>query len=251
MIPEHPPGSLIVGVINKKSPEDKAGLHLEVRHGRIYVSKLTDAILKNPVNSVRAGDELFELQGKTVDKYKGGIKEMRKVIEEEAQIVVLVQRPDPDASSVSTDSDLEDDDDHKKETQGRNKKKADEVIPHTIEIGAMYQLRRLTNRELNGSLVRVLHEDSNQEGRWKVKLIETRTKKIDTIEVISVATEKLFRIIRVGDTMKLRDLKSKPELNGSFVKVKELVSKERARWLVDVIESGTSVSVAAKNLEHM
>jgi hypothetical protein len=125
------------------------------------------------------------------------------------------------------------------------------VIPHTIEIGVMYQLRRLTKKELNGSLVKVIHEDSNQEGRWNVKLIETRAKKIDTIVVMSVAAEKLFRIIRVGDTMKLRDLKSKPELNGCFVKVKEQVSKERARWLVDVTESGTIVSVAARNLLHM
>jgi hypothetical protein len=217
----------------------------------LSIEDKTDAILKNPVNSVRAGDELFELQGKTVDKYKGGIKEMLKVIEEDEQIVVLVQIPDPDASSVSTDSDWEEEDDeeHKKEKEENADEK--KVIHHNIEVGEMYQLRRLTKKELNGSLVKVIQEDSAQEGRWKVKICETRTKKVERIVVISVAAEKLFRIIRVGDTIKLRGLKSKSELNGCFVKVKEQVSKERARWHVDLIESDKSVSVAGKNLEHM
>ena len=254
-----PPGSLVTGVIIQKEKGAKTGLHLELHHGRIYVSRLTDSIKKNPVNRIRVGDELFELQGKTVDQYKG-IKEIRRVMEEEfardKKVAVLVQRPDPDASSVSTDSDFEperSDDEAQYQEYDRptaTKKKPSTNTTTSIEVGETYQLRKLNKKELNGSIVQALEAEPGGE-RWRVEVLETRNGENEN-QVISVASEKLFRIIKVGDTMKLKNSKAdNAELNGQYVKVKELISKANARWLVDILEINKEVSVAAKNLEFV
>ena len=63
--------------------------------------------MKNPVNPLRVGDQIFEIQGKTVDKYKGGVQQIRQLIKDEEKIAVLAQRSDPDASSISTDSEYD------------------------------------------------------------------------------------------------------------------------------------------------
>lgn len=255
---EYPPGALITGVINKKDQNAPAGIHLEICHGRVYISNLTDEALKNPLFCVQPGDELFELQGESIDFYKGGIRELRQIIDEEKKMITVhVQRPDPDASSVSTDSSRawaeedEDDDYQEYDRKHQSSKGKKEVSPHKIEVGGLYQLRKLNQMpELNGSTVEVVEEDT-EHARWKVKIIETRTNPEYEGEVISAAAEKLFCFIKVGDTMKLKDLKSKPQLNGCFVQIKELVDKKRARWLVYVIKSETTFSVAGKNLEHV
>ena len=254
----HPPGSLVKGIIQKKEPGEKAGLHLEVRRGRIYISYLTDKVLKNPVNVLRVGDQVFEIQGKTVDKYTGGMAEIRQILENDTKVAVLAQRSDPDASSASTDSlyDGQFDDDYWSDDNGVDYEEVERPATkeslqhHEIEIGTIYELRKLTKKELNGSLVKVLEEDTNTEGRWRVEIRTTKpAAKEFKGQTISVASEKLFRKITIGDTMKLKNLSSAERLNGHFVKVKKRVSKNSARWIVDVIETGENVSVAAKNLE--
>lgn len=249
---EYEPGATIVGVIQLKKKGEKTGLGLEIRHGRIYVNRISGAFRANPINPIRAGDLLLEVEGTSVDEFRG-IKEIRKSLEltftENKRLNILVQRPDPDDTSDSTDSDFVPDTDSEDEHGSR------------IRIGETYQVRRLVaKKELNGSLVKVLEAAPAQGGeRWIVKILATRNFK-DTLvigEQISVLSEKLFKIIKPGITMKLRNLMgAEAKYNDCLCKIVECISKEKAKWLVEnpVDKRGKihdlELEVFGKNLEH-
>jgi hypothetical protein len=255
---EYAPGATIVGVIQLKRKITKTGLGLDVRHGRIYVDRLGGAFAANPINPIRIGDLLLEVEGASVDEFRG-VKEIRKSIEvsftENKRLNILVQRPDPDDTSDSTDSDYVPESDSEEEEE--------ETRPG-IQIGETYQARRLvTKKELNGSLVQVVKQDESDSDRWIVEILEVRNFKDSPMigKVISVLTEKLFKIIKPGIIMKLRNLKGEEaQYNGCLCTIVECISKEKANWLVrDPIEfrdNGTTkkhklkLKVFGKNLEH-
>jgi hypothetical protein len=96
-----------------------------------------------------------------------------------------------------------------------------------------------------------------------VEILEVRNFKDSPMigKVISVLTEKLFKIIKPGIIMKLRNLKGEEaQYNGCLCTIVECISKEKANWLVrDPIEfrdNGTTkkhklkLKVFGKNLEH-
>eukprot|EP00980_Cylindrotheca_fusiformis_P001888 scaffold431_cov103-Cylindrotheca_fusiformis.AAC.7 len=253
-MPEYEPGATIVGVIQLKRKNEKTGLGLEVRHGRIYVSRLTGAFAANPINPIRPGDQLLEVEGTSVDEFRG-VKEIRRSIETSftanKRLNIVVQRPDPDDTSDSTDSDYVPETDSDEE--------------NGIQIGETYQLRSLARRkELNGSIVEVMGQDPRVPDRWIIKILEVRNFRDSPAigESISVLTEKLFKMIKPGITMKLKDLKGEDaKYNYCHCTVAECVSKERAKWLVEnIIEKrgkaepkmhDVTLEVYGRNLAHV
>ena len=107
MIEEKPAGSLVTGVLIRKRPEDLLGVHLEVRHGKVYITGLTDEAARNPVLTLRVGDIVFEMDDVPIDEIPGGVHGMRRILQTSEKVKILAQRQDPEASSVSTDSDYD------------------------------------------------------------------------------------------------------------------------------------------------
>lgn len=255
---EYEAGATIVGVIQLKQKGMKTGLGLDVRHGRIYVDRIGGAFAANPINPIRIGDLLLEVEGISVDDFQG-VKEIRKSIEvtftENKRLNILVQRPDPDDTSDSTDTDYVPESDSEEE---------EEQTTPGIQIGESYQVRRLVaKKELNGSLVQVVEQDESNSDRWIVTIREVRNFK-DSPMIggnISVLTEKLFKIIKPDITMKLRNLQGEEaQYNGCLCTIVECISKEKAKWLVqnpiEYRDNGTTkkhklkLKVFGKNLEH-
>jgi hypothetical protein len=255
---EKEPGATIVGVIQLKQKGAKTGLGLDVRHGRIYVDRLGGAFAANPINPIRIGDLLLEVEGTSADEFRG-IKEIRKSIEvvftENKRLNILVHRPDPEDTSDSTDSDYVPETDSEEE---------EEQTRSFIKIDETYQVRRLvTKKELNGSLVQVVEQDVSNSDRWIVEILEVRNLKDSPMigEAISVLTEKLSKIIKPDIMMKLRNLKGEEaQYNGCLCTIVECISKEKSNWLVrnpvEYRDNGTmkkhklKLNVFGKNLEH-
>ncbi|CAJ1968425.1 unnamed protein product [Cylindrotheca closterium] len=259
MVKEYEPGATIVGVVQWKPRAPQHGLGLEVRHGRIYVSRLGGAFAANPINPVRVGDQLMEVEGTSVTQFRG-VKAIRRSIEstfkENKRLSITVYRPDPEDTSDSTDSsyvpESSDDEDGPKVIDG-------------IVVGETYQVRKLpAMKELNGSLVRVMGRDDVLDHQLLVEILEVRniadSPKIGTF--ITAAPGKLFKITKPGIRMRLRNLKGEEAMyNGCSVMVVENTNKQKARWLVknpvEFKEDGSrgkkhkvELEVFGKNLEH-
>jgi hypothetical protein len=57
--------------------------------------------------------------------------------------------------------------------------------------------------------------------------------------------------IEIGDIMKLRKIKTKPQLNGSLVRMLNMDSAQERRWQVESLVASTIMSIATEKLEHI
>jgi hypothetical protein len=234
-------GDVLNVEVTKSEPKQPAGLKIKEKRGRFYVEKIS-GLFKARNTPLKVGDEILDLNGKTVGDYKG-LSDMKRVVKDEVKIRLRVVRLDPDRSESSgSESPVE------KEPEETIQDYVEIVSPVAIEPeekitdylkimhcedpikpGDIMRLQGLQAKpELNGRLVKVLEEGTTK-GRWQVEVIDTK-------DTVSVSAEKLvtapegdqdpvhgqpvvsYANSEPGDPMKLRRLKAEPKLNGKLVK---------------------------------
>jgi hypothetical protein len=95
------PGDVITAQLGKSNPKEPAGVKLEEKCGKFYISKVSGLAKKRQI-PIQAGDQLLKLNDRKVGDYKGGLKEMSQIIkQDQMRLAFQVIRIDPDVEDSS------------------------------------------------------------------------------------------------------------------------------------------------------
>ncbi len=205
-------GDIVHAEVQKADVKQDAGLKLFERGGNIYVEK-AEGLFKRRNIPIEPGDRIHTINGKDVEDYKGGLKEIKALIKREIKIWIKFERMEgfPSESEEEEEQEellmlegpeqflmLEGPEAYESENEEdlprlTNRPHAEEDSGE-VEPGMEMRLFKLKQKpKLNGTIVKVLKKAGNGD-RWQVELVSHPMREVDVGAVMSIAQANLKQL---------------------------------------------------------